>query len=741
MRMLRAALLVLLSAVLAGCGGGSDLLLPGAGEPASVTLLQGDDQNGRVGEALPQPLVAAVADASGRPVEGATVVFVLNDPAPGAALDPDTGTTTSDGMATTRIVLGSRPGDQTGQVRALGGHGTPTATADFTLTALSEDANGIRSVGGENQSGPVGSTLPIPLTVEVADAFGNPIANVGVAWTVEGGGTVSAATTTTGDDGRTSVERTLGPTAGAQRTLATVNGLAGSPVAFVHTATAGAASGVSIVAGDHQTGPVGTELPTDLVVEVRDAQNNAVPNVAVTWVIGMGGGGITPVTSPTDENGRATATWTLGAEGDNTVSAVVSGIGVAVFSAKATAGAPARLALLTQPAGTAVSGVVLSQQPVVQLLDPQGNEVHQPDVEVRASLVSGGGSLGGSTSQRTDVSGQAAFTDLVLTGAPGTRTLRFAATGYASVTSAAIALGAAPTVTTITADTPDPSRAGVQVTVEFSVTAAGSTPTGSVRVSDGGDVCSGELSNGKGSCKLTLNTVGSRTLTAEYAASGGFAASSTTEGHTVEAAPAPVLSLARQPSPTATLGTPLAQQPRIQLQTGDGADLAIAGVGVSVSAPSCAGTLSGTTSVNTDGQGQADFTDLVIGGSPGQCTLVFSATGYTGVTSAPIDVQPPPPSGSTSSVTASPPSVSPGATSTITVTVRDAGGNPLSGRSVTLNGGSDPSIAPGSAVTGSDGTATFVFTSTVVEIKNVTAESEGVALGSTTVEVAAPPQG
>ena len=40
MRMLRAALLVLLSAVLAGCGGGSDLLLPGAGEPASVTLLR-----------------------------------------------------------------------------------------------------------------------------------------------------------------------------------------------------------------------------------------------------------------------------------------------------------------------------------------------------------------------------------------------------------------------------------------------------------------------------------------------------------------------------------------------------------------------------------------------------------------------------------------------------------------------------------------------------------------------------
>ena len=75
--------------------------------------------------------------------------------------------------------------------------------------------------------------------------------------------------------------RTLGAAAGVQRTLASVDGLAGSPVAFVHTATAGAASGVTVVSGDDQTGPVSTELPQPLVVEVRDAGANPVPNVAV----------------------------------------------------------------------------------------------------------------------------------------------------------------------------------------------------------------------------------------------------------------------------------------------------------------------------------------------------------------------------------------------------------------------------------------------------------------------------
>ena len=130
-----------------------------------------------------------------------------------------------------------------------------------------------------DQTGQVGTALASPLVVQIADAFGNPIAGIDVVWTVDGGGSVSSATTTTGADGQTSVTRTLGTTAGTQRTLASVDGLAGSPVTFVHTATAGAASGLSIVSGDDQTGPVSTELPHPLVVAVRDGGGNPVPGV------------------------------------------------------------------------------------------------------------------------------------------------------------------------------------------------------------------------------------------------------------------------------------------------------------------------------------------------------------------------------------------------------------------------------------------------------------------------------
>jgi adhesin/invasin len=735
----RAAVLAVL--LLSACGGGGDLLLPGTGEPAAVALLLGDGQNGRVGDALPQPLVAAVTDGAGRPVEGATVVFVLTDPAPGASLSPDTTTTNSDGTATAQVVLGTRPGTQAGEVLALGAQGQAAASVPFSVNALPENANGIAAVSGMDQSGQVGTTLTNPLVVQIADAFGNPIAGIEVTWTADGGGSVSSATTTTGADGQTSVTRTLGPTAGPQRTLASVDGLAGSPVVFGHTAMAGAASGLSIVSGDDQTGPVGTELPLPLVVVLRDGGGNAVPGVAVSWVIGSGGGSVTPTTSSTDAAGQATAAWTLGGTPgpNNTISAVVSGTGVVEFSATATAGAPARLSVLTQPSPNAVSGAVLGQQPVIQLLDAGGNAATQSGVAVQVAIATGGGSLGGATSTLTDANGRATFTGLAITGLPGVHTLRFSANNFAAVTSAAITLATAPTITSITADTPDPSRAGDLVTVAFIVSSETGTPTGSVQVADGGNTCTGTLSGGQGSCAISLTTTGSRTLTATYASANGFGASSDTEEHTVEAAPPPVLSLATQPASQATAGVALDPQPVVQLKTGDGADITTGSVAVSVAIQG-GGSLSGTTQVATDGNGRASFTDLVISGDPGTRTLLFTASGFTSVTSSSITVVAASPSAAQSSIVASPSTITAGSPSTITVTVRDAGGNPLGGRTVTPQAsGSGNTIDPASSVTGADGTATFSFGSTTPETKTISANVDGVDLNPAQITVEAAP--
>jgi len=88
-----------------------------------------------------------------------------------------------------------------------------------------------------------------------------------------------------------------------------------------------------------------------------------------------------------------------------------------------------------------------------------------------------------------------------------------------------------PSTTTITADDPDPSAVGESVTVAYTVTSPGGTPTGDVVVTDGTDSCTGTVA--AGSCTLALTTEGTRTLAAVYGGDADFAGSVGTEPHTV----------------------------------------------------------------------------------------------------------------------------------------------------------------------------------------------------------------
>jgi PKD repeat protein len=534
---------LLLAATFAlGCSGGTDLLLPGDGEPARIEIEHGDSLRGRVGERLSDSLVFAVTDSRNRPVEGARVVFDLTAAGPGADLAPDTARTDANGKAHTSMVLGTTVGPQSGEARVLMPEGVTQPTTTFTVIALSENANGMRAVLGEDQTGPAGSVLPQPLVVQVTDAFGNPISGVPISWTVEGGGSVSEELNHTDGEGRASVSRTLGPTAGPQSTIATsATELAGSPLTFLHTATAGNASGLTIVSGNNQTAIAGTELPGDLVVRLVDAAGNGVPGAAVTWVVGTGGGRVSHENTFTDEAGRTSTRWTLGrTPGPNRVDAVVSGLGFVNFTATGTAAAPPALAILVQPAGSARNGAPLARQPVIQLRNTAGDPAAVPGVQVTAQLSGGGGELLGTRVIGTDGAGRAAFTNLAIAGAEGARRLVFTAAGYAGATSSVINVGAIGTTTTITSDSPDPSLAGAAVLVGFRVTSEGPTPTGSVTVtvSDGGATCTGTLQNGAGSCQLVMNRAGQRTIRATYNGAPGFNRSAGTEGHLVNA-PAP----------------------------------------------------------------------------------------------------------------------------------------------------------------------------------------------------------
>jgi adhesin/invasin len=522
---------VVTAAAVLSCGG-DDLVLPSEGEPAKVAVVAGNGQSGRVGEMLAEPVVVEVTDISNRPVAGAAVEIGL-----GGALD--TVRTGTDGRAGAELALGSTVGQTTGHVLVVEPESPNPIQSTFTAMALSASANELGMVSGDDQGGAAGAALSDPLVVSVSDAFGNPVSGVEVTWTAVGGGSVSAPTTATDDQGRASITRTLGPAAGAQSTTASAAGLAGSPVTFNHTATAGSASGVQPVSGDGQRAAPRATLPDPIVVGVTDADGNPVSGAAVTWVVTAGGGSVTPTTSVTDAAGHASTSWTLGPSVDtNTVEAVVSGVGSAQFSASAqagsaakirivsgnnqsgqagtqltaglvvqvqdadgnavsgaavtwsvisgggrvapasgttgangqastewtlggalggqqvratagaagqvdfaataTPGAPSELAIATQPSASATLGEPFATQPVIQLQDASGNDVHQSGVPVTVTIASGPGRLTGTLSRTTDGTGRAAFTDLAIADASGNHTLIFAASGFTSVVSGSI---------------------------------------------------------------------------------------------------------------------------------------------------------------------------------------------------------------------------------------------------------------------------------------------------------------
>jgi hypothetical protein len=545
---LSAVLAVGLPLLYAACGS-DNLTLPGEGEPAHISVVSGNGQGARVGTQL--PLVVEVTDTKSRPVAGATVEFTLDDAAATGSLTPPSASTGPNGQTSTMITLGDQVGAVNGHARVPVKQGTVPVEIAFTVNALADDANGIAPFAGNEQTGQVGSELGLPLVVQVTDKFFNPIPNITVNWSVTGGGSVSEETTVTGLDGKTSVTRTLGPTAGPQTTVATSEGLAGSPVIFTHTATAGSAARVDKFAGDNQNGLAGTELSNALVVQVLDAQGNAVVARPVTWVIGAGGGSVNPQNTTTNAEGKASTKWTLGSSvGTNTVNAVVSGVGTATFTATATAGSVSASRSSVSASPTSITAGASNSTITVRVRDANGTAIS--GVSVTASS-SGSENTFDPPSATTDGSGVATFSFGSTVAEMKT----------IAVTAGGVVLNQKPTVRVVKAssrtritgqDLATPTDPGTPVHVTFSVTSSqgGGTPSGQVTIlseQEPSATCTADVS--VGACDLTLRVRGNHHLIATYSGDARFDDSSDDDSHQVTNQ-APVANANTYSTPTLT---------------------------------------------------------------------------------------------------------------------------------------------------------------------------------------------
>lgn len=98
----------------------------------------------------------------------------------------------------------------------------------------------------------------------------------------------------------------------------------------------GSSSGqLLMAAGNNQSGSAGLALAEPVMVQLVDSTGHGIADQPVSWVVSTGGGSATPTNPATDADGFAAATWTLGSAGTNSLSAVVSGIGMVTFTATA----------------------------------------------------------------------------------------------------------------------------------------------------------------------------------------------------------------------------------------------------------------------------------------------------------------------------------------------------------------------------------------------------------------------
>lgn len=259
---------------------------------------------------------ALVKDANGNPVPNMTVTWGTDK----GVLSGTSSTTNTNGVATITLKNTAVEAAQvTAQVGTSGSVNAPVV--NFSADTGSATLNsGDLSV--DKTSLVANNTELATYTAIVKDASGNPVPGISVSWTTNLG-TLSGATSTSGTDGKATI--TLKSTvAGNAQVTAAVNGtpVNASNVTFTaDTTTASIGSGdltvdkTSVVAND-------TDVATYTAL-VKDANGNAVPNIAVSWTTNLGT--LSGATSNTGADGKATITLKGTKAGDATVNATVNG--------------------------------------------------------------------------------------------------------------------------------------------------------------------------------------------------------------------------------------------------------------------------------------------------------------------------------------------------------------------------------------------------------------------------------
>jgi len=371
-----------------------------------MTIVSGNRQTGRAGEALAENLCIKVVDVDNNPIKNHPVRLQATTESDGhfaSGAQDTTVITGADGIACVTWILGCTllPDSQSVTVSANDGiqdlQGSPvTFVAYARAGAPSATASSIEATGPV----PANGRDPSTITVTVQDQCGNPIAGVPVVIIVFSGEDSTALSSIVTNLAGKAVTSFTSTTAGLKRITARVAGTyeitPGTTVRFTPLAP----TQLSSIGGNAQTGNVNTVLAEPICVKVGDEFDNGVPGVTVEFSVDNGDGRILGQSAVlSDSNGLACLNYVLGSTVvENRIRASSRGLknSPIIFVANAVNSPAANLILKS---GNNQTGVVLEDLPkpiIVRVTDDDDRPVYGTPVRFDVSF--GGGKVNGGES-------------------------------------------------------------------------------------------------------------------------------------------------------------------------------------------------------------------------------------------------------------------------------------------------------------------------------------------------------
>jgi uncharacterized protein (TIGR03437 family) len=286
-----------------------DLLAPTSASSFTITAGQGTPLPG----AVQVRISVGNFPQTGTPIPGVGLTLQNGaDPTqPSPAQCQGSSLSDSNGLASCTLVAACHQGNfplsiQVGNFRQF---------QNIDLNVVAGGASQLNIIGGNNQAGTAGQTLPQPLTATLTDGCGSAVSGGTVTWTItQGSATLVNEVTSSDSQGRVSTRVTLGQQAGPITVkVATANGITAT---FTLTNQVIVAS-VAVVSGNGQIGIINQAFAQPVVFIVKDNNGNPVVGITVNFSLVSGSGSVNPASATTGANGEAQTTVTAGATPGN----------------------------------------------------------------------------------------------------------------------------------------------------------------------------------------------------------------------------------------------------------------------------------------------------------------------------------------------------------------------------------------------------------------------------------------